>query len=55
MFLCLDSTDKMIRLLKDTALADGGGQDISITRQLIDAAMEEMVVERKSRLGFQVA
>jgi len=34
---------------------DGDGQDISITRQLIDTALDELRVERKARLGFQVA
>lgn len=39
----------------EAASADGDGHDISITRQLIDAALDELQVERKARLGFHVA
>jgi len=37
------------------ASTDGDGQEISITRQFIDTALAELQVERKTRLGFQVA
>ncbi len=37
------------------AVGRGDGQEISITRQFIDTALAELQVERKTRLGFQVA